>query len=85
MAQPNPIANPFALMMTPEVVFAAIERSERLGRLKSRICRPLDGPRPPQVPPEVSSFDAAVDAAPEVLEVLEWPVIEGEGVAASGN
>ena len=74
MPHPNLTANPFALMMTPEAVFAAIERSERLGRLKSRICRPLDGPRP-QGPNEVSSFDAAVDAAPETLE---WPVIQYE-------
>lgn len=36
--------NPFALMMDPEAVFAAIARSERLGRLSSRVCRPLDKP-----------------------------------------
>ena len=35
-------ANPFALMMNPEAVFAVIERSERLARLQSRICHPLD-------------------------------------------
>ncbi len=79
MPQSNPVANPFALMMTPEVVFAAIERSERLTRLKSRICRPLDGPRPTHVVADVSSFDAEVDAevdaAPEPAELLEWPEI----------
>ena len=37
-------ANPFALMMNPEAVFAAIERSERLARLQSRLCQPLDKP-----------------------------------------
>lgn len=37
-------SNPFALMMNPEAVFAAIEKSERLGRLTSQICRPLDKP-----------------------------------------
>jgi hypothetical protein len=74
MAESLPTANPFALMMTPEVVFAAIERSERLGRLKSRICRPLDGPRAPQPAAaeepaaEVEAFDAAVEAAPVELE-----------------
>ncbi|EGJ10352.1 hypothetical protein RBXJA2T_08500 [Rubrivivax benzoatilyticus JA2 = ATCC BAA-35] len=31
-------------MMNPEVVLAAIERSERLGQLNRRICRPLDRP-----------------------------------------
>ena len=68
MADSLPTANPFALMMTPEVVFAAIERSERLSRLKSRICRPLDGPRPAQPAAEepaaeVEAFDAEVEAA----------------------
>jgi hypothetical protein len=40
----QPEANPFALMMHPEAVFAAMAGSERLARLKSRICRPLDKP-----------------------------------------
>ena len=35
-------ANPFALMMDPEAVLAAMERSERLNHLQSRVCRPLD-------------------------------------------
>jgi len=39
-----PASNPFALMMDPEAVFAAMAGSERLARLKSRICRPLDKP-----------------------------------------
>jgi hypothetical protein len=37
-------SNPFALMMNPEAVFEALSRSDRLGRLKSRVCRPLDKP-----------------------------------------
>ncbi|MDP9045763.1 MAG: hypothetical protein M3O01_13260 [Pseudomonadota bacterium] len=37
-------ANPFALMMEPEAIFAAVAASERLARLQSRICRPLDKP-----------------------------------------
>jgi hypothetical protein len=37
-------SNPFELMMNPESIFEAIARSDRLGRLKSRICRPLDKP-----------------------------------------
>lgn len=41
-------ANPFALMVNPEVVLQAVERSERLGRLASRICRPLDKPLIPK-------------------------------------
>ena len=41
---PTTAVNPFALLMDPEAVFRAIERSERLERLHSRICRPLDKP-----------------------------------------
>lgn len=37
-------ANPFVLLTDPQAVFRAIERSERLERLHSRICRPLDRP-----------------------------------------
>lgn len=41
---PTPAQNPFALLMNPDSVLQAIERSERLSRLHSRICRPLDKP-----------------------------------------
>jgi hypothetical protein len=34
--------NPFALLMHPELVLAQVQNSERLTRLKSRVCRPLD-------------------------------------------
>ena len=37
-------SNPFALMMEPEAIFAALARSDRLSRLQSRVCRPLDKP-----------------------------------------
>ncbi len=39
-------ANPFVLMVNPQAVFAAIENSDRLARLASRICRPLDRHQP---------------------------------------
>lgn len=42
MAQQSQVRNPFQLMVEPEVVLAAIERSERLGRLNRHLCRPLD-------------------------------------------
>jgi hypothetical protein len=42
----QPVANPFALLLNPEAVVAEMERSERLNRLSSRICRPLDRPHP---------------------------------------
>ncbi len=39
---PSEVRNPFALLMNPEVVIKAMEASERLNHLRSRICRPLD-------------------------------------------
>jgi len=41
----SPLAsNPFALMMNPDAVLQAMHRSDRLGRLSRRICKPLDKP-----------------------------------------
>jgi hypothetical protein len=62
-------ANPFALMIEPEAIFAAIERSDRLARLKSTICHPLDKPRPEPVTVEVKAFDDEVEA----IQVEEPP------------
>ena len=42
MAHPAPDHNPFMLMINPEVVLAAMEKSERLSQLKRQLCRPLD-------------------------------------------
>jgi len=44
MAQTSTERNPFMLMLHPEVVLAAVEKSERLGRLNRHLCRPLDRP-----------------------------------------
>lgn len=44
MAQQSQIRNPFMLMLQPEVVLAAVERSERLSSLNRHLCRPLDRP-----------------------------------------
>ena len=63
--------NPFALMTSPEAVFAALERSDRLSRLKSTICRPLDKPRGEAPVGEVDAFDNDVEAA-------EFPELFGE-------
>jgi hypothetical protein len=38
----TPERNPFMLMINPELVFAAMEASERLGQLNRHLCRPLD-------------------------------------------
>lgn len=51
MAQESTAHNPFMLMLQPEVVLAAIEKSERLGRLNRHLCRPLDRPVLPNTPP----------------------------------
>ena len=40
----QPVENPFALLLNPADIVAQVERSERLRRLKSRVCRPLDKP-----------------------------------------
>ena len=58
--------NPFALMTAPEMVFAAIERSDRLARLKSTICRPLDKPRPEKPLVELRAFDEEIESVEEV-------------------
>ena len=62
MPQTTFAPNPFALMMDPAAVIAALERSERLSHLQSRICRPLDKLPPPSADAETASFDGAVDA-----------------------
>ncbi|WP_374318556.1 hypothetical protein [Aquabacterium sp.] len=58
--------NPFALMMDPEAVLQAIERSDRLNRLQSRVCRPLDKPLIPHVSADIDAFDHEVDDAPDI-------------------
>ncbi|MEY3253491.1 MAG: hypothetical protein RL227_2464 [Pseudomonadota bacterium] len=47
MSHPATARNPFLLMISPEVVLAAVEKSERLGQLNRHLCRPLDRPTPP--------------------------------------
>ena len=54
-------SNPFALMMDPEAVFAALASSDRLARLHSRICRPLDKPMVAQAEPDARAFDDPLD------------------------
>lgn len=42
MTHQVPQHNPFMLLLQPEVVLAAIEKSERLSQLNRHLCRPLD-------------------------------------------
>jgi hypothetical protein len=67
MAQQLSVANPFGLMMNPEAVFQAVERSALLGRLQRRVCRPLDKPLiPKQGQAELAAFDSEIDLAEDV-------------------
>ena len=66
MAQQIRERNPFMLLMHPEVVLAAVEKSEHLGQLNRHLCRPLDrqGPQPPKPgQAEVESSDGEGDDA----------------------
>ena len=58
----NLASNPFALMLDPQSVLDAVDRSERLASLKRHVCHPLDKPllhRP--VDPGLAAFDELVD------------------------
>jgi hypothetical protein len=69
MSQTQIASNPFALMMDPAAVLAAVERSERLARLHTRVCRPLDKQQVVKtVAPETAAFDETVDAAASAEE-----------------
>jgi hypothetical protein len=58
--------NPFMLMLNPEIVLAAVEKSESLAQLNRHTCRPLDRIVPvPGAEGETAEAanDDAVDAA----------------------
>ena len=65
------VRNPFALLTNPDVVVKAMESSERLGRLRSRICRPLD--RTTDQSPGASSADDddGADAGGEAAPIVQ--------------
>ena len=44
MSQTTQAYNPFQMLIEPEVILAAVEKSERLGQLNRHLCRPLDRP-----------------------------------------
>ncbi len=64
MTQSAVVRNPFMLMLNPEIVLAAIEKSEHLGQLNRHLCRPLDRPTP--VPGAVAGSVEADDDDDEV-------------------
>jgi len=55
--------NPFMLMINPEVVLAAMAKSERLEKLNRHLCRPLDR----LVTPAVDASAAEPDDPPDGL------------------
>lgn len=44
MHESSPLSNPFAMMIDPQAVIQAMEKSQKLNSLHSRVCRPLDTP-----------------------------------------
>jgi hypothetical protein len=64
--------NPFMLMTHPEIVVAAMERSERLNQLNRHLCRPLDRHATPAADADGESTQATAtgesDADVDALE-----------------
>ncbi len=54
-------ANPFALMLDPQAVVNAMDKSDRLARLRSQIFRPLDKPLIAKLSDSVQAYDEAID------------------------
>ena len=60
-----PVSDPFAMLMDLQGVVQAMERSDRLARLQSRICRPLDKPLVNGGGGDRDAFDGAMDGTSE--------------------
>lgn len=54
-------ASPFAMLIDPDRVVRAMEHSERLNRLHSRVYRPLDKPLIAKSAAASADFDRLVD------------------------
>lgn len=67
MPHSTPDHNPFMLLVHPEAVFAAMEKSERLGSLNRHLCRPLDRPAGPQAAPTASGDDEPEEDLSDVV------------------
>ena len=67
----NPaLADPFAMLIAPEQVMRALEHSDRLSRLQSRVYRPLDRP---WIPNKTASaaFDHEIDLEVDLSDAAE--------------
>lgn len=67
---PN-LADPFAMLIAPEQVMNAIERSDRLSRLQRRVYRPLDRPWIPMKGSASADFDSQIDAELDVPDLSD--------------
>ncbi len=54
-------ANPFAMMLDPQSIIDAMDKSDRLARLSSQIFRPLDKPMLGNLSAVVQAYDEAID------------------------
>ncbi|MFM9917496.1 MAG: hypothetical protein ACKVOX_16965 [Rhizobacter sp.] len=56
------IANPFSMMINPEAVLKALERSDALAALQAQVFRPLDKPLlGNKMPDDVVAYDRRID------------------------
>lgn len=58
-----PCANPFMVLMTPQKVLKAMEKSDALRRLQHQVFHPLDSRAAFQGDAELAAFDAAIERA----------------------
>lgn len=62
------LRNPFAMMLNPEAVLRAVESSQKLSGLQSRVCRPLDNPSTKSDHPGRPDFQLGNLQSPEGYE-----------------
>jgi len=66
-------ANPFALMVDPQRVKSAIERSKSLKQLRNRECHPLDRAVIRSASAELAAWDGKIDRKTKYLAPEEHP------------
>ncbi len=56
------VSNPFVMMINPEAVLKALERSDSLAGLQAQVFRPLDKPLLcNKTPDDVAAYDRRID------------------------
>lgn len=71
MQSPSSSLNPFSLMMEPEMVLAAMERSDALRRLRHQVFHPLDKPgrEPVADSDDLAAYDAAIEQSAQGVSI----------------